>query len=136
VGRSGVAPVPRGDARKALEKAEEFLASAADDLSHERWTAAGLNSIHAGISASDAALIAATGTRSASQDHGLVTALLDDSVSSFGASQQRQLAGLIKMKNTAAYEQRPLTQTEARQLADQARRFTRWARAEVGKMLD
>lgn len=136
MGRSGAAAVPRDDARKALQKAEQFLASAQDDLKQSRWTAAGLSAVHAGISAGDAALIASAGIRSTSQDHGVALELLEDNVSDFGVTQRRQLGGLIKMKNTVAYEQRLLAPDEAKQLVDQASRLTRWAGAVVSRMLD
>lgn len=122
---------PRRDAQGALTKAEEFSATAQDALGQSRWNAAGLASIHAGICAADAALIASAGIRSMSQDHGAVLRMLDDQVHEFGTPQRRQLAGLIKMKNAVAYEQRLLTEGEARQLVDHAARLTRWAAAVV-----
>jgi len=56
---------------------------------------------------------------------------LEAEVASFGAGQRRQILGLLKMKNTVAYERRPLTETEARQLVDNARRPVRWSREVV-----
>jgi HEPN domain-containing protein len=130
--RSGTAPVPRGQAADVLRKASEFLESADNDLDQHRWTAAGLGAIHAGMTAADAALIAQTGLRSTSQNHGVVVELLDDHVADFSAAQRRQLTGLLKMKNTVAYEQRTLAEVESRQLVDSARRLVRWADALLG----
>jgi hypothetical protein len=92
-----------------------------------RWNAAGRTAVHAGICAGDAALIASAGIRSTSPDHGVLVKLLDDQVPEFTGGQRRQLGGLLKMKNVVAYEQRPLTEAEARQLVDHARRLTAWA---------
>lgn len=115
----------------ALNKCREFTDMAHAALADEKWNAAGLNAIHGGIAAADAALIASAGLRSASQDHGAVVLLLERQVPEFAATQRRQLAGLLKMKNQVAYEQRPLAQIEARQLVDHATRLTRWAEGVV-----
>lgn len=117
----------RTEARDSLRKAVEMASAAASELANGRWNSAGLNAVHAGICAADAALIASAGVRSGSQDHGAVVALLDERVPTFTAAQRRQLGGLLKMKNLVAYERRLLTESEARQLADQANRLTKWA---------
>jgi len=121
----------RSDARASLVKCLEFLATAQDALGAGTWNSAGLNAIHAGIAAADAALIASAGLRSASQDHGAAVTLLEQQLPEFTATQRRQLGGLLKMKNQVAYEQRLLTDVEARQLVDQAARLARWAERAV-----
>jgi HEPN domain-containing protein len=123
--------VPRGDARKAQAKAEEFLSAASIDLEAARWSAAGLTAIHAGICAADAALIASVGVRSVSPDHGAAATILERKVPESTAAQRRQLIGLINMKNTTEYEQRALTEIEARRLVDHAQRLVAWARKVV-----
>lgn len=109
--------------------------AAASELATGHWNSAGLNAVHAGICAADAALIASAGVRSSSQDHGAVLALLEEGVSEFTATRRRQLGGLLKVRNVVAYEQRLLTETEARQLTDQANRLTKWAAAVVRDQL-
>jgi hypothetical protein len=126
-----VVPTTRGEARNSLQKAEEMSSAAATELATGHWNSAGLNAVHAGICAADAALIASAAVRSTSPDHGVVLALLDERVPEFTASQRRQLGGLLKVKNLVAYEQRLLMETEARQLADHANRLTKWAAAIV-----
>lgn len=42
--------VSKSDYINYLKKSEEFLSSAQDSLIKEKWNAAGLNAIHAGIS--------------------------------------------------------------------------------------
>jgi hypothetical protein len=127
--------VPRSRATKSLAKCVEFADVAASSLTTERWNAAGLNAIHSGISAADATLIASAGLRSASADHGAVIMLLESQVPEFSTTQRRQLLGLLQMKNRVAYEQRLLTETEARQLVDHASRLSKWAERVVKKHL-
>ncbi len=130
--KADVRVVPRSDARGSLAKAEEFLGAAETAATGAQWNACGLDAVHAGIAAADAALAATAGLRSVSLDHGYVVRLLEANVPAFSAQQRRHLAGLLQMKNTVAYENRPVTETEARQLLDHARRFARWARQVVG----
>jgi hypothetical protein len=108
---------PRTEADPAMTKCVEFADASRTALAGSHWNAAGLAAIHAGICAGDAALIASAG--------------IDDEVPEFTSSQRRHLAGLLKMKNHVAYEQRLLTETEARQLDDHARRLTLWAQRVV-----
>jgi hypothetical protein len=133
--RSEFREVPRADARRALAKADELLAVAVSALAGGQWTGAGLSAIHAGISTADAALIASAGIRSVSKDHGAVVVLLDDHAPDFTARERRHLAGLLALKNEVAYEQRLLTQSEARSLVDHARRLVGWAERVVGERL-
>lgn len=123
--------VPKADARRSLKMAHELVDTAGWALGSERWHAAGLDAIHAGICGADAALIAVAGIRSVSGDHGAAIELLAAHVREFTAIQRRQLTGLLKEKNDVSYEQRPLTDVEARRLVDQARRFVKWADAVV-----
>ena len=132
---SDVAGVPRGEACEALTKSLEFSEAAQAETAAKRWNAAGLAAIHSGICAADAALIASAGMRSTSQDHGAVIPLLETQIPEFKAEQRRQLGGLLKKKNQVGYERRPLTELEAKQLVDQAVRFTKWANGVVKKQL-
>jgi len=130
-----VREAPRCDAGKALSLARELIVSGDTAMAVGHWRVAGLNAVHAGISAADAALIGAAGVRSASQDHGTVSELLGSRVPEFKIAQKRQLNGLLKVKNAIAYEQRPVTEVEARVMLDQARRFVEWASGVVDRSL-
>lgn len=131
--RGDTRAVPREHARGALDKCLEFLATANVSLQSTRWNAASLNAIHSGISAADAVLIHVAAKRSIARDHGAVIDLLESEPSGqFTATQRRQLTGLLKVKNQVAYEQRLLTETEARQLVDHATRLTKWATSVTG----
>ena len=56
-------------ARRYLQKAEEYLASAQDNVSLERATPAAGDAIHAGINAKDAIVTMLTGATSKAKDH-------------------------------------------------------------------
>lgn len=56
-------------ARAFLRKAEEYLASAEDNLVAERHTPAAGDAIHAGINAKDAIVTGLTGATRKGQDH-------------------------------------------------------------------
>lgn len=128
-------PVERAAARKSLAKAVEFSEGAQAMMDAGRPNSAALAAIHAGIAAADAVLIASAGVRSSARDHSAVIPLLESRIDDFGSTQRRQLMGLLKMKNTVAYEDRLVTDLEARQLVDQARRLTKWSRDTVARQL-
>jgi len=115
------------EGRIAWQKAEQFLAAAHSEMENERWDAAGLHAIHAGICASDAVLISTSSVRSASQDHTALVGTLEKNVTSFRGSTRTQLVGLLRMKNTVAYDQRLITQAEAHTLVKAADRYLMWA---------
>jgi hypothetical protein len=115
-----------------MVKAEEFLGSAETSLAGGQWNAAGLGAVHAAISFADAVLAAVAGVRSCEKDHSAVVSLLDERVAAFNGATRRQLVGLLGSKNTVEYEHRLLTETEAVQLVDSAKRFAKWARMQTG----
>jgi hypothetical protein len=118
--------------RTYLVKAEEFLRSAETSLAECQWNAAGLGAVHAAISFADAVLAVVAGVRSRETDHGAVVAMLDERVAAFGGAPRRQLVGILRSKNAVEYEHRLLTEVEAAQLVDSARRFAKWARPLAG----
>ena len=59
----------RNHAKSFLKKAEEYLASAEDNLAAERHTPAAGDAIHAGISSKDAIVTMLTGSTSKGKDH-------------------------------------------------------------------
>jgi hypothetical protein len=61
----------RNRAKSFLKKAEEYLASAEDNLATERHTPAAGDAIHAGISSKDAIVTALTGSTSKGKDHAI-----------------------------------------------------------------
>jgi len=59
----------RNHAKSFLKKADEYLASAEDNLAAERHTPAAGDAIHAGISSKDAIVTMLTGLTSKGKDH-------------------------------------------------------------------
>ena len=59
----------RNHAKSFLTKAEEYLASAEDNLTAERHTPAAGDAIHSGISSKDAIVTVLTGSTSKAKDH-------------------------------------------------------------------
>ena len=59
----------RNHAQAFLRKAQEYLASAEDNLAAQRHTPAAGDAIHAGISTKDAIVTALTGSTSKGRDH-------------------------------------------------------------------
>ena len=113
-----------------LRKAEQHLALALQAFADGRWDSAVLLSVHAAISAGDAASAAKHGLRSASQSHSdqvkLLRQLFPDDDATTRVS--NQLAALIDRKNTVEYEARPCTQKDAEVATRQAERVVQWAR--------
>ena len=120
-------PATKQEGQIALQKAQQFADAAHNEFANERWNSAGLNAIHCGISAADAALICAAGIRSTSQDHANVSSLLERNIASFKGNPRTQLVGLLGMKNAVAYEQRLISQSEASRLVTAADRFLTWS---------
>lgn len=60
----------RNHAKAFLTKAEEYLASAEDNLAASRFTPAAGDAIHAGTSAKDAIVTVLTGASTKGQDNG------------------------------------------------------------------
>lgn len=92
-------------AKVFLGKAEEYLASAQDNLSQDRFTVAAGDAIHSGISAKDAIVTALTGTTGKGKDHIMAVAesrrSLGDRVET--ASAERALRELVAAKSEVEY---------------------------------
>ncbi|MBE0418076.1 MAG: hypothetical protein IBX63_09955 [Coriobacteriia bacterium] len=132
MGRSGrTRAATKGDSRLYAGKASEFLSSTERAIASREWDAAGLAAIHAGISASDAVLAYHGGVRSAGQDHRVAVDLLRETMGAAADEPAKHLKRLIDKKNLVEYEQRRLTQAEALDLAEHARRFLKWAKLQL-----
>lgn len=121
--------VPKSNYTNYLKKAEEFLLSAQDSLIKEKWNAAGLNAIHAGISSADALLVALHGIKSTSPKHDDILKLLSSLVRHKEIEENiSHLRSLISMKSIVGYDQRLITQTEAVSLSKHSERFLAWVK--------
>lgn len=126
-----VRPATKADARLHMGKAEQFCAAMEELLTSQLWDAAGLAAIHCGISAGDAVLAYRGGVRSAGQDHRATVDLLKRTMGPAADDAAKHLRRLIDKKNLVEYEQRRLVESEAIALAEHARRFLAWAKAQI-----
>jgi len=110
-----------------LQKALEFYQSMRDALDQELWSSAGLNAVHAGISANDALLVYFHGIRSTSSDHrdaiNLTLSLITQSGAKEAASHLRRL---IAKKNLIEYEGKVFSKADAEDVAKHTERFINW----------
>ena len=125
--------VPRDSARVYVRKSDEFQRSAEQALERGDWDAAVSHTIHAVICAADAFTVFYGGERSASEAHDDVLRLLaglridrDELHRSLG-----HLRALLALKSTAEYEDRLLSERDARVSLQHADRFRAWALAKV-----
>jgi len=124
--------VPRSGAESYLKKAKEFFESLRHALQIGQWNTAGLTAVHCAISACDAVLVCFTEQRSASSDHEAAADLLESLSQVSGAGQKAEtLRKILRHKNLIEYEDRPLTASEAHELAKLTERFFRWAKGLV-----
>jgi uncharacterized protein (UPF0332 family) len=128
------AAVPKAEYINYLKKAEEFCSTMKDCLMKGRWNAAGLNAIHAAISAADALLVCLHGVRSASPKHDDLIKLFSNLVRHREIEENlNHLRRLIAMKNVVEYEQRLIIQSEAVSLSKHAERFLDWGKTILPK---
>lgn len=118
--------VSKGEFGDFLAKAREFSFMMDVSLRVEKWNSAGLQAVHAVISASDAVIVYYGGVRSSEPDHREVVGLLSDIVGSSSGAAARHVSRVIAKKHRVEYEGRSLTQAEAREMAEHAKRFLNW----------
>lgn len=92
-------------AKAFLTKAEEYLASAEDNLAAKRYTPAAGDAIHAGISAKDAIVTSLTGSTSKGKDHATAAKELRRALAKrdSAATAERALRELIAAKGDVEY---------------------------------
>lgn len=113
----------RNHSKSFLQKAEQYLASADDNLAMDRPTPAAGDAIHAGISAKDAIVTALTGTTNKGKDHTTATrefkrALGDRPEAPAAAKALREL---LSAKTDVEYGADLVTQSKAEPLVRRAR---------------
>ncbi len=90
-------------AKRYLQKAEEYLASAQDNLDLECATPAAGDAIHAGISAKDAIVTMLTGATSKTKDHAKSSGELHSGLDPRLHMPRRTLRELITIKGDVEY---------------------------------
>jgi HEPN domain-containing protein len=118
--------VDKSEYRNFLAKADDFASMLDLALAEGKWNSAGLQAVHAVISASDAVIVYYGGVRSVELDHREVVGLLHDIIGGAAATAGRHVSRVIAKKNLVEYEGRSITQAEAREMAEHAKRFLEW----------
>lgn len=113
----------RNHARAFLKKAEEYLASAEDNLKSERNTPTAGDAIHAGISAKDAIVTALTGATNKGKDHSHAVKELKQALGrrAEAASAEKALRELVAAKGDVEYGVVVVTKAKAEPLVRRAR---------------
>jgi hypothetical protein len=120
-------PVTIAQAKQYLGKAEEFLASAKDDLDQSRMIAATSSALHAAINASDVVTGVRSGQRSSGEGHGQTMELLKVSGAD-GAAVAKIITRLLALKPKAEYDPSDIAPRTARQAVEWAGRCVEIAR--------
>jgi HEPN domain-containing protein len=118
--------VDKSEFRDFLAKAKEFASMMDISLEAGKWNSAGLQAVHAVISASDAVIVYYGGVRSIELDHREVVGLLHDVIGEAAAMAGRHVSRVIAKKNLIEYERRSITQTDSREMVEHAKRFLEW----------
>lgn len=109
-----------------LAKAKDFASMMDMSLEQGKWNSAGLQAVHTVISASDAVIVYYGGVRSIELDHREVVGLLHDIMGESSSAAGRHVSRVIAKKNLIEYEGRLISQSEARDMVEHARRFLDW----------
>lgn len=118
--------VDKNEFRDFLAKAKDFASMMDLALEEGKWNSAGLQAVHAVISAGDAVIVYYGGVRSIELDHREVVGLLHDIIGDAAATAGRHVSRVIAKKNLIEYERRSITQTDAREMVEHAKRFLEW----------
>ena len=130
--KSKTRDVPRERHATYRKKAREFLNAMETALNSGDWDAAGLNAVHCAISAADALTVYYGGVRSAGESHHDAVALLERHVKDEQIGPKaKTLAKIVSFKNLAAYEDREMTESEARDVVKITQRFFDWAQSRL-----
>jgi len=119
--------VNKNQYRAFLAKAKDFAFMMDISLEEGKWNSAGLQAVHTVISASDAVIVYYGGVRSTEVDHREVVGLLQDIIGKDASARGRHVSMVIAKKNLVEYEERLISQTEARDMTEHAKRFLEWA---------
>lgn len=114
--------------RNYLAKADEFFDMMNDSFAKRKFNPAVLNAIHCAISSADALTVFYKGIRHAGERHEDAVALLNTLGLPDMQSKNRQLLDLLRIKNSAEYEEKLMTEANALDSIKNAERFFKWVR--------
>ena len=116
-----------------MAKSEEFLDAMNDSFAKGKFNATVLNAIHCAISSADALTVFYKGVRNAGERHEEVISLLNTLGLPDMESKNRQLLDLLRIKNSAEYEEKLMTETNASDSIKNAERFHKWVKEMLNK---
>ena len=111
-----------------LVKADEFFGMMNESFAKRKFNPTVLNAIHCAISSADALTVFYKGIRHAGERHEDVVALLNTLGLPDIQSKNRQLLDLLRIKNSAEYEEKLMTEANALDSIKNAERFFKWVR--------
>ena len=112
-----------------LKKSEEFLKSCNEAFDDENYNSCVANSVHSGISASDALTVFFLGIRHAGEKHEDVIDLLRELKLKDINVKIKQLKDLLQLKNKAEYEEILMDKNKAENAKKHAERFLSYAKS-------
>ena len=116
----------KSEYRDYLAKAKDFAFMMDLSLEQGKWNSAGLQAVHAVISAGDAVIVYYGGMRSIELDHRQVVGLLHDIIGEAASTAGKHVSMVVAKKNLVEYERRSIIQAEARDMVEHAKRFLEW----------
>lgn len=124
--------VAKSSARVFWNRSLQCAAMMEEALDRRQWEAAGVNAVHAAISANDAVLAGVRGLKSISADHTdasrvLISQLKDDDAQKAG----KRLGVIIARKSRVEYDDKRFTEKDARDIVLDTRRFLEWAKGVI-----
>ena len=114
--------------RNYLVKADEFFDMMNDSFAKRKFNPTVLNAIHCAINSADALTVFYKGVRHAGERHEDVIALLNSLELPDIQSKNRQLLDLLRIKNSAEYEEKLMTEANALDSIKNTERFFKWVR--------
>lgn len=125
-GKRKTRSVDKNAYRDFLGKAKDFASMMDVAIAEGKWNSAGLQAVHAVISASDAVIVYYGGVRCIELDHREVVGLLHDIVGDSATAAGRHVSRVIAKKNLVEYEGRSITRKDAEEMVEHTKRFLEW----------
>ena len=116
-----------------LKKSDEFFEIMKDSFAKKKFNATVLNAIHCAMSLADALTVFYKGGRHAGERQEDVVSLLNTLGLPDMQNKNRQLLDLLRIKNSAEYEEKLMTETNASDSIKNAERFFKWVKERLNK---
>lgn len=128
--------VDRSAARVFWNRSQQCASMMNEAIERGHWEAAGVNAVHAAISANDAVLVALRGIKPSSANHkDAVRVLLSQLKEEDARKAAKRLGVIVAKKSRVEYDEKRFTEKEAREIVLDAQRFLEWAKSRLPKAL-